>query len=80
MTLSTGSADMDAIVSGGDAFLRRHADFQSAAANYKKADSDLNLGKAAHVAHAEAMALLAQAKETLDAANAEAERIVAAAQ
>lgn len=68
MTLSAdGGLDLNAIVNGGEAFVKRLSDFQAAAANYKKALDDLNLGKAARDAYDEAGRVLASAKEKRDA-------------
>ena len=79
MSVSAGSGglDLDTIVSGGAAFVQRLAEFQIAAAAYKKSLDDLNLGQSAQRAYDEAQALLAQAKAKIQAAEGEAERTVA---
>ena len=66
MSVSAGSGglDLDTIVSGGAAFVQRLAEFQIAAAAYKKSLDDLNLGQSAQQAYDEAQALLAQARRS----------------
>jgi hypothetical protein len=80
MSLSSGGSDLDIVLAGGDAFLRRVSDYQASAALYKKALDDLNLGKSAQAAMDEVMTAQtfaewkadaeAKTKAALDTANA----------
>jgi hypothetical protein len=81
MSVSAGGGiDVDVIIKSGPAFVQRLADFQAAATAYKKQVDDLQLGKDALAARDEAQALLATAKQMLDGAKTEAEKIIGAAQ
>jgi hypothetical protein len=67
--------DLNAVVQGGEPFVKRVRDFQAAATAYQKALDDLNLGKSAVEANNAAHRLLneAKAKRAEDLANLEKE-------
>jgi hypothetical protein len=73
ISITQGNADLDAIASGGPEFMARLRTFQESKAGFEKALADLNLGKAAQEAYDDA-------KRILDAAKAQADMIIKAAE
>lgn len=72
--------DLVASLSGGDAFFQRMAELKAANETADASLAQLNLGKKANVAYADATAKLAQAQNALEDANAGAVDILARAQ
>ena len=67
VSITSGAPDFDAIVAGGDAFMKRMQDFKDAKDGAAAALADLQLGKDAKAAHDEAARVLTEAKNKRDA-------------
>lgn len=67
MGVSVDNGDLNAIIDGGEAFIKRLADMQASKAALDAAVAELNLGKAARDAHNEAARILGEAKNKRDA-------------
>lgn len=72
-----GNIDLDAIIQGGDAFLERIKAIKVAKDEFNQAFENLNLGKSAAAALADAQTTVANAVTSADEIKAEAEKLLA---